>query len=56
MATAHGAGEVHRQQIGSTRKFSDVIDQGPRFAFLDLFAMFNLPIGLSEIIQHGTTP
>ena len=28
----------------------------PRFAFLDLFAMFNLPIGLSKIMQHGTTP
>ena len=28
----------------------------PRFAFLDFFAMFNLPIGLSKTTQHGTTP
>ena len=28
----------------------------PRFAFLDFFAMFNLPIGLTKIMQHGITP
>ena len=27
----------------------------PRFAFLDFFATFNLPIGLTKIMQHGTT-
>ena len=27
-----------------------------RFAFLDFFATFNLPIGLTKIMQHGTTP
>jgi hypothetical protein len=27
----------------------------PRFAFLDFFATFNLPI-VREICQHGTTP
>ena len=27
-----------------------------RFAFLDFFAMFNLPIGLTKIMRHGTTP
>ena len=28
----------------------------PRFAFLDFFATFNLPIGLTKIMQYGTTP
>jgi hypothetical protein len=27
-----------------------------RFAVLDFFATFNLPIGLTKIMQHGTTP
>ena len=25
----------------------------PRFAFLDFFAIFKLPIALTEIMQHG---
>ena len=28
----------------------------PRFAFLDFFATVNLPIGSTELCQHGTTP
>ena len=28
----------------------------PRFAFLDFFATFNLPIGQPKLCQHGTTP
>ena len=28
----------------------------PRFAFLDFFATFNLPIGLTKIMRYGTTP
>ena len=28
----------------------------PRFAFLDFFATFNLPIGLTKIMQYVTTP
>ena len=27
-----------------------------RFAVLDFFATFNLPIELTKIMQHGTTP
>jgi hypothetical protein len=28
----------------------------PPFAFLDLFATFNLPIDSAKLCQHGTTP
>ena len=28
----------------------------PRFAFLDFFATFNLPIGLTKIMQQDITP
>jgi hypothetical protein len=31
-------------------------DGAPRFAFLDFLATFNLPIGLTKIMQYANTP
>jgi hypothetical protein len=45
---------LRQRHLISSRFFSRAA--APHFAFLDFFAAFNLPVGLTEIMQRGTTP